>query len=233
MDGYTIRLAENDDLLKIREWLEQELRDDVGGFFNNYNLIEAGQLSGSLLALVREFDNFPVAFCLGESNIDIFAVKVDHQRQRLGSKLARYFIDAARQRDVIGLSGECVPVTSKPFWKAMGFVSVPSPWCKDNRHWVACPLPHERELPEGLRCKFEITLKDAGDQQPLFQCGSLLNGGRYTLARDFCHFIPSPNTRLEFYSDGELIFSDKVKYVKDRRGEYNSPWVRVREFMSS
>lgn len=230
MDGYTIRLATHDDLLQIRAWLEQEDSDGIAGsFFCNYNLIADGHRTGSLVALVRDSDALPVAFCLGEDNMDILAVKADCRRQGLGRHLAKYFIDAARQRDLIGLLGECAPSTSMPFWKSMGFLSVPSPSGDNNPNWVACPLPHENDLPDGLHSSIAFALEDVESQmQPVYQCDAAVADCWYVLARDFVQYVPNPNQRLEIHCSGELVFSEKVKYVQKVGGERKLPWVRVR-----
>lgn len=231
MDGYTIRLAAHDDLLRIRTWLEQEHNDGVdGSFFCNYDLIKEGQQSGALTALVRDSVALPVPFCLGNNNIDILAVKADCRRQGLGRGFAQYFIDAARQRDVIGLHGECAPPTSKPFWKSMGYISVQSPWGDDNENWLACALPHENDLPDGPRHTIAIALKDTEYQmQPVFQCDAVGVDGCYVLARDFVQYVPHPDRQLEICCNGDPVFSEKNKYVSEVGGERNCPWVRVRE----
>jgi GNAT superfamily N-acetyltransferase len=231
MGGYAIRVAVPADLLKICVWIEQEHNDGIdGSFFNNYNLIESGQQSGSLLVLVRGDDSLPLAFCLGDNNIDILAVKADYRGRGLGRQLAQYFIDLARQRDVIGLHGECAPPTSMGFWKSMGYISVPSPSGGDNKNWVACPLPHGRDLPDGARDTIAIALEDTEYQmQPVFQCDAVRVDGRYVLARDYVQYVPQPDRQLEIRCNGDPVFSKKNKYVSEVGGERKWPWLRLRE----
>ena len=234
MDGFTIRVACHQDLLKIRTWLEQESQDGIpGSFFCNYNLIEAGQRSGSLLALVRTADALPIAFCLGDDNLDILAVKADCRRHGLGRCLAKYFIDAARKRDVIGLYGQCVPLTSKPFWKSLGFVSVPPPWGGDDKNWVTCPLPHEIPLHNGPLCAVSIRLEGGeSEMQPVFRCDALGTNGGFLLARDFVRYVPQPDLQLEICCNGRVVFSNKNKHIDEVGGERRSPWIRVREIIT-
>lgn len=232
MDGYTIRKATRGDLRRIRAWLKQEHRDGIeGSFWSNYDLIEKGQQSGSLTALIRDSDAMPVAFCLGSDNIEILEVKEDCRRNGFGRHLAQYFIDSAWRRDVIGLHGECAPQSSRPFWTAMGYVSVPSLSGGDNEFWVALPLPHQNDLPQGTaRVSVAIALEDNEDQlQPVFQCDAALVDGKYVLARDFVKFVPNPNRRIRVSCDGVSIFSKKAKYVAEIGGERRVPWVRFRK----
>ena len=234
MEGFTIRLASYEDLMKIRHWLEQEASDGVdGAFFCNFNLIEAGQKSGSLLALVRIADSLPVAFCLGDDNIDILAVKADCRRQGLGRHLAQYFIEAARQRDAMGLHGECAPSSSRPFWTSIGYVSVPHPRGGDSTNWVACSLPRSFDLADGPRHTISFAIEDAKYRMtPVFQCDAVHAKGRYVLARDFVQYVPQPNPQLEIRCNGIVVFSAKNKYVQELGGERKTPWIRVREIIA-
>ena len=231
MNGYTIRFATPNDLSQIRGWLEREHNDGVhGSFFCNYNMIEAGQEASFLTALVRESDQLPVAFSLGDANIDILAVKADCRRQGLGRYLAQHVIDHARERDIMGMHGECAPPTSKPFWRSLGFRTVAPPYGGGgNGNWIACPLPHENHLQDGPLRTITVALTDGQSQgQPIFQSPAVETHGHYLLARDFVEFMPQTNTRLEVHCDGNAVFSNKNKYVSEIGGERRFPWVRLR-----
>jgi GNAT superfamily N-acetyltransferase len=231
MNGYTIRVATQGDLFRIRDWLEQEHNDGVEGcFFYNYNLIKEGLTSGSLTVLVRESDELPIAFALGENNIDIFAVKYDCRKQGFGRYLAQHIIDRSRQRDVIGMYGECAPSTSKKFWQRMGFSSVEPPYGGDNPNWVAYPLPHERTLPEGPRLSVVVCVDDYHESMKgVFQSDAIKINDHYLLVMDFVQYIPQPDQNLEVSCDGKVIFRNKNKYVSEIGGERHAPWVRLRQ----
>jgi GNAT superfamily N-acetyltransferase len=232
MDGNSLRLATPEDLLRIREWLEDEHNQGIeGSFFCNYNLIEAGQATRSLKVLVRDSDSLPIAFSLGDRNVDILAVKADCRGQGFGRYLAQHMIDDARKRDVIGMVGECAPSTSKGFWESLGFVSVAPPHGGDNPNWVACALPHDNKMPDGERHTIEIGLSDSQyTTQPVFHADAVARDGRYFLTRDCVQYVPDPNREIELRIDGSVVFSKKNKYIREIGGERVSPWVRVRHF---
>ena len=139
MDGYTIRKATLEDVQKVHAWLKQEHEAGIEGcFLSKFSLIEKGQTTGSLTVVVRDSDSLPVAFCLGENNLELLAVKADCRKQGLGRYLAEHFVKDAHSRNIIGLHGECSPRSSKPFWRAIGFHSVSDP-SGSEKAWVALP----------------------------------------------------------------------------------------------
>ncbi len=234
MDGCTIRLANTDDLNIIHGWLKREHDDGNGSFLSNYNLLEEGCQHGLLSVLIRDPDEGPVAFALGDrvDDLGILAVKPDCRKKGLGRRLAQHFIDSARKRDVIGLFGECSPPTSLGFWKKMGYISVPNPYCPDNKCWAACPLPHDNDLPEATRIMVAIGIGEYNQIKYSFQSEAAIADDGYILAQDFVEFVgPSPNKYLEIRVNGDVIVRHDVRYVDEIGGEYYSPWLRVRRLL--
>lgn len=227
MDGCTIRAATLEDLDQIRAWLKKQDEDSVeDSFYCNIIMIERGLQNDTLMALVRDADSLPIAFCLSDKSIDIFEVKADLRRQGFGSYFARQVISKARDRDLIGLTGECAPAESLPFWKNMGFFPLSAP--TDAK--IACPLPKKHKLPEGSRHAIRIALEDAQHEelQPSLQCEAVWDGNCYQLAKDYVLHEPSGDKRLTIHCDDEAVFANKSKYVTEVGGERDCPWVRVR-----
>ncbi|QDT04255.1 Acetyltransferase (GNAT) family protein [Rubripirellula lacrimiformis] len=231
MNGFTIRAATQDDLARIHEWLTEEHEaNDGASFLCNFALIGSGQTNGSLFALVRDSDSLPVAFSLGDGNVDILAVHHRMRRQGFGRYLAKHAIDHALSRDLIGLYVECAPITSKPFWLSLGFTPVQSPRRIDNLNWVALPLPHDNELPNAPKSDVVISCSsNSKDWSDPFETQGVIEDGLIQLARDFsfynAHYY---DTLLKIVLDGTELYCDKAKYLRDNGLDFDSPWIRVR-----
>ncbi len=233
MDEYTIRSATKNDLAKIHDWLKEEHTQNYGdSFLNNFNLINDGQASGSLLAMAQKTNGFPVAFSLGETNIDIFAVHHCMRRKGVGRYLAQYVIDRALSNGLIGLYHECSPSTSIPFWREMGFQSVRAPYLSANPNWVALALPRENELEFPDR-EIAISLSDFedfnDDSLSTFLTKGKFKDGSLHLARDFSVYSPHYDSRLKISIDGIEVCRDKAKYLGNQGVEFTRPWIRIRE----
>lgn len=235
MKDHFIRVATDNDLRSIAKWLKQELENDVEGtFFNNIGMIENGAKSDRLVALIRAEDSMPVAFYLWnehETNVDIFSVKGDCRRRGLGKRLASHFIDDAKRRDLIGLVGECAPVSSMPFWKSMGFNTIRSPHGSIHPNWVGLPLPRKHLFPNGRPCQVEISIAPEEGRvfQPTDSIRAVESDGRIHLRYDFVHYAPVGDPFIDVGIDGRSIWNRKLKYFSTAV-EIDRPWYRVRCF---
>lgn len=230
MQGLTIRSATVSDIQAIHDWLSAESITDTGGsFLYNFSLIEQGQKKGELVVLIRDGDGLPVAFALGEANVDIFAVHYLMRRRGIGRYLARYIIDRAIKQDLIGLFGKCSPATSKPFWIAMGFTEVTAPYGGDDPDWVALPLPQERVLPTSNIAEVVISASQENHEclRPFITKGNCEKGMLY-LERDFCCYQPGYDACISISLDGVEIYEEKVKNLRKKGVERHDPWTRVR-----
>lgn len=228
----TIRKATASDLEHIRGWLQQEKDDDHESFIVNIALIERGQESGSLTTLLE--DDLPIAFALGDSSIDVFAVKRDRRNSGVGRELASHWIEDALERDIIGFEGECSPSSSLGFWKKMGFTQVKS----DNHHpRIIMALGQSREIPadrEQINLRFEL-FDSNGHAIPGWDKvrAAIIDKDDYMLERDFIAYVPDCRANLFVLSDEPPIYKIvKVCDVEDVGGTRAGCWIRIRDFWS-
>lgn len=224
-----IRKATPDDLEQVRLWLQQEFDEFGESFIVNIILIEEGQKNGILFVLV---DEIPIAFALGDNYLSILAVKRDCRADGVGTALAEYWFQNARELDVIGFEGECSPSTSLPFWKKMGCTQIAS---KNGNPYVIMPFRKSHELPEGtetVRLTFQLRAADSTAVPGWdYLTAAVIEPGDYMLAQDFVAYVPDDEARLFVLSNGEYLCSENVCDVDKFGGERFASWIRVREII--
>jgi GNAT superfamily N-acetyltransferase len=226
-----IRKATFDDLEQVRRWLRQEKDDGHDSFIVNFDLIEAGQETGSLIVLV---DEIPIAFALADDMLWILAVKRDRRRSGVGRRLADHWFQQARERDLIGFHGECSPRESIGFWKKMGCQQVESAHGGGDAPWVAMPFRKKRELPVGMRTVpvcFEIS-SPGGAPAPQWNFATqaaVIEPDDLMLAEDFVAYVPEADTRVVISVDNSEIGAVKVRDIEEFGGTRKCPWIRVRD----
>lgn len=115
----TFSYATSDDLEKIHCWLIDQNQNGVDeSLLSNWSLTQKTHSEGQLLVALDGID--PVAYLWGD--FGILEVKHSHRRRGVGRALVDYGIREANANGHICLVIECAPVTSVPFWKAMGFI---------------------------------------------------------------------------------------------------------------
>jgi GNAT superfamily N-acetyltransferase len=237
MDAFSIRQSTFDDLRSLHVWLKQEHDAAVhGAFYCNFCVIERAHENGSLYVLVTEADQQPIAFCVGNEIIDLFAVKNEFRGHGYGRALAQWYIDRARDLDYPGLCGECSPSDSLRFWKKLGFTSVSSPFLNGATNWVALPLPRTNDLPSSFTpCLVAVTTSRLAtatlDEAPLDEYKTVAadTGDGLLFQTDYVRYTPDPDELINVFRDGVLVFSGKAKYARDVGAEYSTPWSRLRE----
>lgn len=220
-----IRKATADDLEIIRTWLQQEKDEGHDSFIVNFSMIAEGQSKGWLTVLAEDI---PIAFALGDANLSILAVKRDRRRSNVGRTLAERWFQDARERDLIGIDGECSPKTSLPFWRRMGCTQVRS---ISKNPWVIMPFVQSHELPQDRAVDslaFELRDPD-GKAIPGWDVvkAAVIADDDYMLARDFIAYVPETDARLTILGE-ELFRHVKVRDVEDIGGERDGAWIRVR-----
>lgn len=120
----TIKLAQQSDVDYIMEWLEAEYRANGVGFFCNASVIQS-YFRNELLYVFLDESQFAVGFITGPTTgPDILAVREDRQKQGIGSQLAEFMINKARDENICVMHIQCEPETSVPFWRKMGFETI-------------------------------------------------------------------------------------------------------------
>lgn len=220
----TIRKATTDDILAIREWLEET----QSGFLNNWNLIEKGQTKGEVTVLLD--GAVPIAYCLSsQSTLEIFEVKKSRRLGGTGRQLVHHILAEERDSGSWAITGFCQPEESLPFWLKVGFQRAVDP---NQEYQVAYPFRHKHEIPKYMvTCQLDFKLHSYPDDAPYASksiTAAIEYDGTYSLTEDFLEYAASIDMRLTVTRDGELLYDDKCKYIDEVGGELRFPWVRVR-----
>jgi GNAT superfamily N-acetyltransferase len=159
-DDLEIRAAVERDLGQIETWLRRELRAGEG-FYNNIGMIRAGVQMGTLL--VAAGATGVAGFTLGL--IDILEVRPGLRRRGVGRRLVEHCLNRARACGMFGLRIQCMPHSSVPFWKHMGFVVLPEEGAMI--HAVRSLAGRQELPPSAMRVKVDIDLLDTRTGEPL------------------------------------------------------------------
>lgn len=122
----------HEDAAEILRWLKAVFDVDHDGFWHNRNIVERA-VDAEELWVIRE-DDRAVAFLVGNYAPDIINVRQDRQRRGLGEALFAAALARAEVANVVVLNITCMPPTSLPFWRRMGFEPIG-------------PIPEWQEVP--------------------------------------------------------------------------------------
>lgn len=134
----------HEDVAEILRWLKAEFDVDHDGFWHNRNIVERA-VDDEELWVIRE-DGLAVAFLVGNYAPDILNVRQDRQRRGLGEALFAASLARAEAADVVVLNITCMPPTSLPFWRRMGFEPSQGRLLARSRRWSTTLLPASGKL---------------------------------------------------------------------------------------
>lgn len=213
----------HEDVAEILRWLEAEFDVDHAGFWHNRNIVERA-VDDEELWVIRE-DGLAVAFLVGNYVPDILNVRQDRQRRGLGEALFAASLARAEAADVAVLNITCMPPTSLPFWRRMGFE--PTGPISD---WEEVParrtLGRTFSLPADLpRVTVEVGFYPEraihADGVEPFEVqtvsGAVTAGGKIALERRIIGMVPDAGDLVvRLVVDGKVLCFDKAKYPEPK-----------------
>jgi GNAT superfamily N-acetyltransferase len=213
----SFRLATDDDIKQVHDWLVDHHRREIhGSFLCNWNLTQREHDKGNVI--VGVYENVPVAYMWAD--FGIVEVREDYRRKGIGRNLVEYALDRARSSDNYCINIECAPETSIPFWQHMDFKL----YNRNHAYLIiekSLPLPKVGEpvdieisfYPESKKWEPETTaLKVFSPPASKTSNGTIYLGNRVAIFGDgsIWHNDPVLGIRIS----GSEIYIDKAKYQK-------------------
>lgn len=236
---FTIRQATDDDLAAVSHWLEAEYRRNGEGFWCNIGVIRECHDDGNLTVLVDPADG-PVALLTGDTDypeISILSVRETHRKRGLGRALVDHHYEQVMDAGLPGLYIDRQPLTSIPFWNAMGFRELPFPraFLGNNGPYSTTNAYRVFDIPLSFKDEHQRVMIEARieTQSGEFVASYLLGARRawgekfpILLERRFVIFAPNHDLFIQYHVEGEPLFSrQKLKYEEsqlERHGPFCS-----------
>ncbi len=116
-------------LIEIEGWLLKERSQTGEGFYCNWQIIKKS-FSNNEMATISK-NSKTVGFVIWNNNadflvtIDIAEIKPRYRKKVLGGELILSIINYLISLKIYLIDVECVPGSSEPFWRHMGFTDFP------------------------------------------------------------------------------------------------------------
>jgi hypothetical protein len=117
-----------DEMEQIEQWLIQESKLTDNGFYCNWNEIFSDFHNGRIAIL--NYNNCAIGFVTWsisqfKARIEIAEIKPNLRNKRFGKYLLDALLENLIQQTILVVDLHCKPITSKPFWKSLGFIELP------------------------------------------------------------------------------------------------------------
>ncbi len=192
---FVFRWANQNDKLKIGDWLVEECEQGVpANFYENWTELHRQNKDLSVLVLIDETDDMPVAYQFGRLlETGILQVRNNWRRKGIGRLFVEYCCQLALQDNEMVLLVECQPSSSIPFWETMGFNIFSRSNCR-NKKGVRV-LSKKLDLPDGGQSK--LASVSWFDSDRLFKT----------------NLTPKVNFRTDAtFLAGKIYFSERVSF---------------------
>ena len=212
----------------FKAWQTGGYYDDIllptRGFRCNWDAVKRFWRAGKARVDILVVDNESIGFLDG---MDILEIRPDLRKAGYGRILANHMVKLAYDEGLSVVEIEIAPPTAEPFWKHMGFTSIPDRQGSGGGIYAYKVLPRTFLLAEGARAPFSVAFysekeRYKDDPKPFAQfsgLGERLFDGTVQLPeRAFC-FQPTDKGYVDYFVrieiDGLLHF-DKVKREKSK-----------------
>lgn len=196
------------------------------GFRCNWDSVKRSWREGRVRVDILVVDDQAVGFLDGT---DILEIRPDLRRAGYGRVLADFMVKLAYDEGRSVVEIEIAPPTAEPFWKRMGFTSVPDRQGSGGGIYAYKILPRTFRLAEGERVPFSVAFyseeeRHKDDPKPLAQfsgLGERLSDGTVQLPERASCFHPTDNGHGDYFVrieiEGRLLHFDKAKREMSKR----------------
>ncbi|RWP42428.1 MAG: GNAT family N-acetyltransferase [Mesorhizobium sp.] len=209
-------------------WVESEgFASDppVRGFRCNWDSVKRQWRSGDAQVHVLMVDGRAVGFLDG---YDILEIRPDLRGAGYGRLLAEFMLGLAAQEGRSVVEIEIAPSTAEPFWKHMGFTTVPGRLRNGGGIYAYRVLPQIFSLSDGERAPFSVEFfteeeRYSGTPKPFARFwgfGERLSGNQIQLPQRVYCFNPADEGHHDYFVrievGGRQVHFEKVKYESSR-----------------
>ena len=118
--NYELKLATVSDLNKIKQWLDEQKKQDEETFLCNFDLTTQICNENKLLVYYDKAKDMSIAYLW--LDFGIVEVKKDYQNKGIGTKFVKDAFEYIKNNiDERCLDIECKPLTTRKFWEKLGF----------------------------------------------------------------------------------------------------------------
>lgn len=207
----------------IKEWLIEEnhlfAEEDFNGFFCNWNVIQS-LFEKQQMAVVL-LDRVPIGFAVWFDSSDFTAtidiVEIHHKYRGMGygKILIDHLIEYFRRRGIVAIDLQCAPVSSKTYWKSLGFTEFEdNPRINKDCYKLLIPInenyPQDNDLDEVIEI-WDIDFYSADNSPPKWSWAVKFIHGTNNLLVPI--ILPGHyDWRIRWKKDGNILIDQKVKY---------------------